>query len=87
MDPEDPSLDIPGRFRLVSSFAIQSKGTITIIDPAFNLYDIITMENCAELVGTYSGLAAKGYDAESNRDTLTYQVDNDSVIMTRVVFQ
>jgi hypothetical protein len=62
-------------------------GEIGIIDPAFNLYDInITAELCSFLNGTFSGLASVKQN-DPDADELSYQIDNDTGIITQVVLQ
>mgnify|MGYP001816861064 CR=1 FL=1 len=63
-------------------------GQLEIIDAAFNLYGIsLTLTQCQQLDGTYTGLATLTAGLDGNPDEFTYQVDNDTRIITQPVFQ
>jgi len=64
-------------------------GQVNIIDAAYNLYEMnITLQNCAELNGNYSGLATLRTDPIGvAQDEFLYQVDNGRVMITELVFR
>ena len=76
-----------GSFTGQNSLGCNLIGAIDEIDNDFNLYEIrITLADCAELNGTYTGLAT--YRPQSNaQDELFYQVDNGDIILTQVVLR
>jgi hypothetical protein len=59
-------------------------GSVQIIDPRYNMYRVnVTIANCGELDGSYSGLGA--YDSVDA--SFAYQIDNTQFIVSDEIFR
>lgn len=67
--------------------ACMYSGQINLLDTRYNTYELsITVTNCDVFNGDYSGLAVLS-DASVQNDTLIFQMDNNLVIYTDVLFR
>ncbi len=68
-------------------FGCSYSGQVNLIDTDFNAYELaVTITGCGALNGDYDGLGALDDDQEQN-DVFGFQIDNNLVIVTSVVFR
>ncbi len=62
-------------------------GYIAVIDSNYDMYDMqIVASNCGDFNGTYTGLATLN-DTSTTNDTLSFQVDNNLIIVSDEIFR
>ncbi len=70
------TIDSQGRMDAQDAAGCLYSGDLSIINASYNAYDLsLVVTNCAELNGTYSGLAVTADDTGTD-DMLIYSVDN-----------
>ena len=70
------TIDAAGRMDALDAAGCLYSGDVSIINASYNAYDLdVTVSNCGDLNGSYSGLAVVA-DADGTDDVLIYSVDN-----------